>query len=76
MSLSNLELGAAYRLENAWGETVMDLSAGDNKSIIGWGWHGGDNQKVRIYFFVIARLIYELSSYTTTVVVPYERMGW
>ena len=39
--------GGVYRLVNAKAGNVVDLSGGDNTSIIGYDWHGGDNQKVR-----------------------------
>ena len=35
-----------YMLINDKAGNVLDLSGGDNKSIIGYDWHGGDNQKV------------------------------
>ncbi|KZP23983.1 carbohydrate-binding module family 13 protein [Athelia psychrophila] len=34
-----------YRITNVVGETVIDLSGGDNKSIIGYGDHNGPNQR-------------------------------
>ncbi|KAI0263604.1 ricin B lectin domain-containing protein [Gloeopeniophorella convolvens] len=34
-----------YKLTNAKSGTVFDLSGGDNRSIIGYDYHGGENQK-------------------------------
>lgn len=44
--MSGLEPGAEYRFTNAKAGNVMDLSGGDNRSVIGYDWHGGNNQKV------------------------------
>ena len=45
--MSVLVPGGAYRFVNAKAGNVMDLSGGDNMSVIGYDWHDGDNQKVR-----------------------------
>lgn len=45
--MAHVQSGGTYKLINAKGGTVLDLSGGDNRSIIGYGFHGGDNQKVR-----------------------------
>ncbi|KAH8105182.1 carbohydrate-binding module family 13 protein [Cristinia sonorae] len=45
MSAVGIQSGAVYRLVNAKAGNVLDLSGGDNESIIGYDWHGGDNQK-------------------------------
>ncbi|KAI0263606.1 hypothetical protein BC834DRAFT_844475 [Gloeopeniophorella convolvens] len=34
-----------YKLTNAKSETTFDLSGGDNRSIIGYSFHDGENQK-------------------------------
>ncbi|KAI0251680.1 ricin B lectin domain-containing protein [Lactifluus subvellereus] len=41
----SFEPGKQYKITNAQGGTVIDLSGSDHKSIIGWPWHDGDNQK-------------------------------
>ncbi|CAL1702567.1 unnamed protein product [Somion occarium] len=41
----SIEEGHKYRLVNAKSGTTLDLSGGDNKSLIGYDWHGGENQK-------------------------------
>ena len=41
------ESGRAYAIINYKGGTCADLSGGDNTSIIGYEYHGGDNQQVR-----------------------------
>lgn len=46
-TMANLYSGGVYRLVNAKAGNVADLSGGDNTSVIGFDWHGGDNQKVR-----------------------------
>jgi len=43
--MANFQSGQIYRLTNVVGETVIDLSGGDNKSIIGYGDHNGPNQR-------------------------------
>lgn len=37
--------GQVYKLTNVLGGTVVDLSGGDNKSIIGYSDHNGPNQR-------------------------------
>ena len=44
---SQLEDGAVYKFVNAKAGNVMDLSGGDNVSVIGYDWHDGENQKVK-----------------------------
>ena len=44
----NPENGRAYALINYKGGTAADLSGGDNTSIIGYDYHGGENQQVRL----------------------------
>jgi hypothetical protein len=39
--------GRRYKIMNVATGFVIDLSGVDNRSIIGWYSHGGDNQKVR-----------------------------
>jgi len=41
----HIQSGGTYQIVNVKSETTLDLSGGDNKSIIGYGWHNGDNQK-------------------------------
>ena len=38
--------GKTYFIINKKANTAFDLSGKDQKSIIGFGFHGGDNQKV------------------------------
>ncbi|KAF7986859.1 hypothetical protein HWV62_12586 [Athelia sp. TMB] len=40
-----LQSGQIYKFTNVVGETVIDLSGGDNRSIIGYGDHNGPNQR-------------------------------
>ncbi|PIL34506.1 hypothetical protein GSI_03283 [Ganoderma sinense ZZ0214-1] len=40
-----VESGRTYKLVNAKAGNVLDLSGSDNKSLIGYDWHDGDNQK-------------------------------
>jgi len=41
-----LTSGKTYYIINKKANTALDLSGKDQKSIIGFGFHGGDNQKV------------------------------
>ena len=43
-----VESGKLYRLVNGKAGNVLDLSGSDNKSLIGYDWHDGQNQKVRV----------------------------
>lgn len=36
-----------FKLVNARAGTVLDLSRRDHRQVVGYGSHGGDNQKVR-----------------------------
>ncbi|KAL1662849.1 hypothetical protein GGF50DRAFT_58061 [Schizophyllum commune] len=45
---ASITSGQSYKITNSKGGTVVDLSAGDNTSIIGWPYHEGSNQQVRI----------------------------
>jgi len=40
--------GQTYSLINKKAHNAMDLSGGDNKSVIGYDFHGGDNQKWKL----------------------------
>ncbi|KDQ49765.1 carbohydrate-binding module family 13 protein [Jaapia argillacea MUCL 33604] len=40
-----IQSGQVYDISNVLGGTSLDLSGGDNRSIIGYGFHGGPNQK-------------------------------
>ena len=43
----SLEGGKTYKITNAKGGTVLDLSGGQEHSpITGYAWHGGANQRV------------------------------
>ena len=44
--MSQPETGQPYVIINKKSGTVIDLSGEDNQSIIGYNYHGGDNQKV------------------------------
>ncbi|KAI0699026.1 carbohydrate-binding module family 13 protein [Cytidiella melzeri] len=46
--MSGLNSGSIYKFVNAKAGNVMDLSGSDNRSCIGYDWHGGDNQKWRL----------------------------
>ena len=48
--MAQVQAGQTYRLVNLKAGNVLDLSGGDNKSIIGYEWHGGDNQKVSMTY--------------------------
>ncbi|KAF8547511.1 ricin B-like lectin [Imleria badia] len=43
--MSCIEPDVKYALINDKGGTCMDISGGDNRSIIGYGYHNGPNQK-------------------------------
>lgn len=43
--MTSIEPGK-YVFKNRLGEVALDLSGGDNKSIIGFTAHGGENQQV------------------------------
>ena len=45
------EHGRTYKIVNAKAGNVLDLSGSDNRSLIGWDWHGGHNQQVRCPLF-------------------------
>ena len=38
---------AVYILQNVMSGSILDLSGGDNKSLIGFTRHGGENQQVK-----------------------------
>ncbi|KAF7986861.1 hypothetical protein HWV62_12590 [Athelia sp. TMB] len=42
---SSLSSGQRYKFTNVKGGTILDLSGGDNRSLIGYEDHGGDNQR-------------------------------
>ncbi len=45
--MANIQSGKAYKLTNAKGGTVLDLSGGQERGpITGYSPNGGDNQKV------------------------------
>ena len=43
----DVQSGGVYKLINAQAGNCVDLSGGDNTSVIGFDYHGGENQKVR-----------------------------
>ena len=46
----SVQAGKSYKITNAKGGTVLDLSGGQDQSpITGYAYHGGDNQNVRAY---------------------------
>ena len=45
--MAYFQSGGIYKIINAKAGNCIDLSAGDNESLIGFEYHGGDNQKVR-----------------------------
>lgn len=42
----SIKSGQRYKITNEQTKLVVDLSGADNKSIIGWNYHGGENQQV------------------------------
>ena len=46
-TMSGIQSGGVYKLVNGKAGNCVDLSGGDNTSLIGFDYHGGDNQKVR-----------------------------
>ena len=42
----DVQSGGIYKLINAQAGNCVDLSGGDNTSVIGFDYHGGENQKV------------------------------
>ncbi|KAM5545868.1 hypothetical protein V8D89_000906 [Ganoderma adspersum] len=40
-----IESNKTYKIVNVMTGNVLDLSGSDNKSVTGYGWHAGDNQK-------------------------------
>ncbi|KIP01385.1 carbohydrate-binding module family 13 protein [Phlebiopsis gigantea 11061_1 CR5-6] len=45
--MAQIQSGGVYALLNAKAGNCVDLSGGDGRSIIGYEYHGGDNQKWR-----------------------------
>ena len=45
----SIKSGQRYKITNEQTKLVVDLSAADNKSIIGWNYHGGENQQVMTF---------------------------
>ncbi|KAN0133568.1 hypothetical protein V8E53_008736 [Lactarius tabidus] len=43
--MSTIESGKCYKIMNEEYGLVFDLSSGDNTSVLGWEFHGGDNQQ-------------------------------
>ena len=43
-----IQSGRVYKIINAQAGNCVDLSGADNISVIGYDYHGGDNQKVRV----------------------------
>ncbi|KAI0315946.1 carbohydrate-binding module family 13 protein [Amylostereum chailletii] len=43
--VQQVQSGNAYTLVNVKGGTAVDLSGGDDTSVIGYGFHGGENQQ-------------------------------
>lgn len=43
----DIQSGGIYKLINAKAGNCADLSGGDDTSVIGFDYHGGENQKVR-----------------------------
>ncbi|TCD66055.1 hypothetical protein EIP91_001863 [Steccherinum ochraceum] len=48
MSMASFSNNQVFRIINVKGGTALDLSGGDNTTIMGYQWHGGDNQKWRV----------------------------
>ncbi|KAF6748415.1 carbohydrate-binding module family 13 protein [Ephemerocybe angulata] len=42
--MSEITSGNRYKITNAQGGTVLDLSIKNGRTINGWNWHGTDNQ--------------------------------
>lgn len=49
--MATIESGRVYALFNVQAGNCVDLSGGDNTSVIGYDYHGGDNQKVILLAF-------------------------
>ncbi|KAF9530784.1 hypothetical protein CPB83DRAFT_892417 [Crepidotus variabilis] len=45
MSIANVNTNTTYIISNVKAGTVIDLSAGDNRTVTGWAKNGGPNQK-------------------------------
>ena len=60
-TIRKLEQGRYTATDVRWGK-VLDLSGADNRSLIAFGFHGLENQQVRVFFcfFVSPRLQEEL----------------
>ncbi|TFY75514.1 hypothetical protein EWM64_g8499 [Hericium alpestre] len=43
--MADIQSGGTYTIRNVKSETALDLSGGDNASIIGFNFHGGGNQQ-------------------------------
>ncbi|KIJ97464.1 carbohydrate-binding module family 13 protein [Laccaria amethystina LaAM-08-1] len=43
--MADVRDGGIYKIVNVKGHTVIDLNSNDDRSIAGYEWHGGDNQK-------------------------------
>ncbi|KAJ7724854.1 ricin B-like lectin [Mycena metata] len=57
-----VQSGLTYRITNAKAGTVVDLSGGDNRSIIGYPYHAGPNQHWMVTWTGHAWTIRSLSS--------------
>ncbi|KAF8264528.1 hypothetical protein EI94DRAFT_461062 [Lactarius quietus] len=44
--MSIIKSGQRYKITNEGNGMVVDLSGADNRSILGWAFHGGENQQV------------------------------
>jgi hypothetical protein len=48
MNFTMFDPTCKYAIINKQWDTVLDFSGSDFKSAIGYQWHGGDNQQVRL----------------------------
>ena len=61
--MAYFQSGGIYKIINAkTPQSCIDLSAGDGESLIGFEYHGGDNQKVRAPSALHATTVFMLTS--------------
>ncbi|KAJ7741020.1 hypothetical protein B0H16DRAFT_49119 [Mycena metata] len=70
-----VQSGLTYRITNAKAGTVVDLSGGDNRSIIGYPYHAGPNQHVSCQP-VDAHLDGPCMDHPVSFVRPLPQLGW
>jgi len=65
--MTSIKAGWPYRITNVEAGYLVDLAGADNRSIIGWPAHGGDNQKwwVEPYYRGDLQCLWTIRSVTT-----------